>query len=146
MMQLRYLRHMKIRDEMTKGVATVGIDDPLTDAIDAMARNDISGIVVVYPNGTAAGVVSSFDIVRVLSEKSREEIKKMTADDVMTDIISIEPEKTIGDALKLMVEKRIHRVVVLSSTQAGGKPIGVLSATDIVKKVRGEKPTLMTNA
>lgn len=143
MMQLRYLKHMKVRDEMTKGIATVGIESPLTDAIEAMAKNDISGIVVVYPNGTAVGVISSLDIVRVLSEKSTEEIKKMTSDDAMTDIISIEPEKTIGDALKLMVEKRIHRVVVLSSTQAGGKPIGVLSATDIVKKVRKEKATLM---
>jgi len=134
---------MKVRDEMTTGIATVGVDDPLTDAIEGMAKNDISGIVVVYPNGTAVGVISSLDIVKVLSEKSREEIKKMTADDIMTDIISIDPEKTIGDALKLMVKKRIHRVVVLSSSQAGGRPIGVLSATDIVKKLQGEKAKVM---
>lgn len=136
MIPLRHLKHMKIRDEMTAGISTVGIDAPLTDAIDVMAENDISGVVVVYPNGAGAGVISSIDIVKVLSEKSTEEIKKMTADDMMTDIITIEPEKTIGDALKMMVKEKIHRVVVLSSSQAGGKPIGVLSATDIVKKLR----------
>jgi CBS domain-containing protein len=127
---------MKIRDEMTKGITTLGIDASLIDAIDVMAENDISAVVTVYPNGTAAGVVSSFDIVKILSEKSAEEIRKMTADDLMTDIITIDPEKTIGDALKLMVRKRIHRVVVLTSSQAGGKPIGLISATDIVKKLR----------
>lgn len=137
MIALRHLKHMKIRDEMTTGISTVGINDPLTDAIDVMAENDISGVVVVYPNGGGAGVISSIDIVKVLSEKSTEEIKKMTADDMMTDIITIEPEKTIGDALKIMVKEKIHRVVVLSSSQAGGRPIGVLSATDIVKKLRG---------
>ena len=136
MMKLRYLRHMKIRDEMTTGITTLGIDAPLTDAINVMAEKDISAVVTVYPNGTAAGVVSSFDIVKILSETSREEIKKMTVDDAMTDIITIDPEKTVGAALKLMVEKRIHRVVVLSSSQAKGKPIGLISATDIVKKLR----------
>ena len=94
-------------------------------------------MVTVYPNGGAAGVISSSDIVRVLYEKSTEEIERMTADDVMSDIIPIDPEKTIGEALKVMVNEKIHRVVALSSSQAGGKPIGILSSSDIVRKMRG---------
>ena len=132
---------MKIRDEMTKGIATVGIEAPLTDAIDIMAENDISAVVVIYPNGSGAGVISSSDIVKVLSEKSTEEIERTTADDIMSDIIPIDPEKTLGEALKLMVEEKIHRVVVLSSSQSGGKPIGILSSSDIVKKLREKRPT-----
>ncbi len=139
MIPLRHLRHMKIRDEMTKGITTVGIDAPLTDAIDLMAEHHISAVVAVYPNGGAAGVISSSDIVRVLYEKSTEEIERMTADDVMSDIIPIDPEKTIGEALKVMVNEKIHRVVALSSAQAGGKPIGILSSSDIVRKLRAPR-------
>jgi predicted transcriptional regulator len=135
MVSLRHLKHTKVRDEMTKGIATVGIDAPLTDAIDVMARNDISAVVVIYPNGSGAGVISSYDILRVIKEKSMPEIKKMTTDDIMSDIITIEPDKTLDDALKLMIDENIHRVIVLSSSQAGSRPIGIISATDMVRKL-----------
>jgi predicted transcriptional regulator len=132
------LKDVKIRDEMTTGIITVRMDAPLREVIDTMAEKDVSSLVVVYPNGTGAGVISSFDIVKTLLEKPIWRIKALTAGDVMSDvIIEVDPEKTVGEALKLMIEKNVHRVVVLSSSQAGSKPVGILSATDIVKKLRG---------
>lgn len=132
------LKDVKIRDEMTTGIITVRMDAPLREVIDTMAEKDVSSVVVVYPNGAGAGVISSFDIVKTLLEKPIWRIKALKAGDVMSDvIIDIDPEKTVGEALKLMVEKNVHRVVVLSSSQAGSKPVGILSATDIVKKLRG---------
>ncbi len=100
-----------------------------------MAKNDISAVVVVYPNGTGAGVISSFDIVKVFREKTPAEIRKMTTDDIMSGVMPIEPDKTMEDALNLMMEEGIHRVVVFSPAHSGNKPIGVVSATDIVKKI-----------
>jgi CBS domain-containing protein len=139
MSAVRYLKHTKIRDEMTTGIATVGIDSPLLEAIDIMVDNDISAVVVIYPNGSGAGVISSYDIMKVIDERSTEEIKKMTTDEIMSEIIPIDPEKTLDDALKLMIEEKIHRVIVLSSSQAGSRPIGIISATDMVKKLRKRK-------
>jgi CBS domain-containing protein len=132
------LKTMRIRDQVTTGITTVGIDASIARVIDTMAEADVSSVVVTYPNGTGAGIISSFDIVRTYSEKAPEEWKTLTAGDVMSDgIIDIAPEKTLGGALKLMVENNVHRVVLLSPPMAGGKPVGILSATDIVKKLRG---------
>jgi predicted transcriptional regulator len=135
MKTLAHLKLMKIRDEMTTGVTTIGMAAPLADAIDAMAINNISAVVVVYPNGAGAGVISSFDIVKVLREKTPEEIRKMTCDDVMSEAMPVEPDKTMEDALNLMLDEGIHRVVIFSPAHSGNKPIGVISATDIVKKI-----------
>ncbi len=132
------LKDAKVRDEMTTGIITVRMDAPLREVIDTMAGKDVSSVVVVYPNGTGAGIISSFDVVRTLLEKPIWRIKALSAGDVMSDvIIEVDPEKTVGEALKLMVEKNVHRVVVLSSSQSGSKPVGILSATDIVRKLRG---------
>ena len=135
MKSLVQLKQMKIRDEMTKGVTTVGIEAPLTEAIDAMANNNISAVVVVYPNGAGAGLISSFDIVKVLREKTPDEIRKLECEDIMSEEIPMDPEKTMEDALNLMIDEGIHRVVIFSTVQSGNKPIGIISATDIVKKI-----------
>ncbi len=131
------LKNMKVRDEMTKGVITVGMDSSVEEVIDTMAQNDVSSVVVVYPNGTGAGIISSYDIMKIFLEEPLWRIKSKRAEDIMSDvIIDVGPEDTVGEAMKLMVEKNVHRVVVLSSPQSGRKPVGILSATDIVKKLR----------
>lgn len=131
------LKERKVRREMTAGVITVGSYTPLPDVINTMAENDISSVVVIYPNGTGMGVISSMDIVKLFLKKPISEIKALIAEDIMTDVIEIDPEKTLEEASKIMIEKNIHRLVVLSSPQAGRRPVGILSATDIVKKLKG---------
>jgi len=48
----------------------VRVDAPLHEVIDTMAEKDVSSLVVVYPNGMGAGVISSFDIVKTFLEKT----------------------------------------------------------------------------
>ena len=64
-----------------------------------------------------------------------------TAADIMTrSVVTVSLDSTVIEAMKLMVEKHIHRVVV---TEAGPNgihvPVGVLSTTDIVREMRGSR-------
>jgi CBS domain-containing protein len=47
-------------------------------------------------------------------------------------VVTITPDQTIRDAVKLLVEKRIGAVVVVD---AAGRPIGIVSERDIVNAV-----------
>ena len=54
-------------------------------------------------------------------------------------VISVAPETTIDEAVQLLNEKRIHRLVVVEKASDHVRPIGILSVTDLAKHV-GDKP------
>ncbi|MDA8325382.1 MAG: CBS domain-containing protein, partial [Nitrospiraceae bacterium] len=65
--------------------------------------------------------------------------KNTKASEVMTHpVYDVNAEMTLEKVANIMVIKNIHRVVVVSSDKSR-KPVGVLSATDIVKVVTGLK-------
>ena len=130
------MKEKKVRDIMTRGVVTVRYDETLPNIAEIMAKESISCIVIVNENDETAGIVTSLDIVKAFGEKTEEEIEKTTAEDIMTPLVyNVNPEMTLKEVSKIMLAKNIHRVVVLSA-EGRRKPVGLLSATDIVKEVR----------
>ena len=124
-----------VRDIMTRGVITVQCSEMLPKIAEIMAEEDISCIVVVVQNDEAAGIISSLDIVRTLSEKTTAEMEKTAAQDIMTPfVVEANPQMSLKEISNIMIAKSIHRVIVLSPV--GRKPVGLLSATDIVKQIR----------
>jgi len=45
----------------------------------------------------------------------------------------------VKEAAKIMLENRIHRVIVTVESEKGSEPVGVLSTTDIIRDMRGPK-------
>jgi len=130
------MKEKKVRDIMTRGVVTVRYDETLPNIAEIMAKESISCIVIVNENDETAGIVTSLDIVKAFGEKTEEEIEKTTAEDIMTPLVyNVNPQMTLKEVSNIMLAKNIHRVVVLSA-EGRRKPVGLLSATDIVKEVR----------
>ena len=128
------MEEKKVRDIMTRGVVTVRYDGTMPQIAGIMSEDNISCIVIVNQNDETAGIVTSLDIVKAFGKKPEDEIKKTAAEDIMTPIVyNVNPEMTLKEVSNIMVVKDIHRVVVLSPE--GRKPVGLLSATDIVKEV-----------
>lgn len=133
------LKKVKIRDVMKMGVITVGVDAPVSEVIDSLTKNDVSGVVVVDEFGETWGVVSSIDIVSALKDKTPEEIEGTTAEDIMTPhAIEIDPEKSLEEAARIMAEKKIHRLVIGHPHEGRRVPVGIISATDIVEEIQSE--------
>jgi CBS domain-containing protein len=74
--------------------------------------------------------------VKAFGEKTPAELRKTTAEEIMTPLVyDVNPEMTLKEVSNIMIIKRIHRVIVLSA-DGRRKPVGLLSAKDIVKEVR----------
>ena len=126
----------KVRDVMSRGIITGSFDETLSNIAEIMADEGISSLAIVDQNGGVVGIVSSLDVVKAFGEKTPAEISETKAEDIMTSLVyNVNPEMTLKEASNIMVVKGIHRVVVLSE-EGGRKPVGLLSATDIVKEVR----------
>ena len=67
-----------------------------------------------------------------------EELSERQARDVMTrEIISVTPQTPLAEAVQLMVERRINRLLVAEATSSGLMPVGILSTTDVIRDIRG---------
>jgi predicted transcriptional regulator len=131
----RVLRDTKVRDVMTRGVVTVKFYEPIKNVLATMVENDVSAVVVVDDRNEAMGIISTVDVLKEFRNRSEKEIEKMEAEELMTPFtVSIDPESTLREAAELMIEKRIHRLVVLHPGEiAGGVPVGILSSTDVLR-------------
>jgi len=119
---------------MTRGVVTVHMDATVKQIAGMLSKQGLSGVAVIDNQGAAMGVISGMDILKVMGKKNWE---SMMAENIMTSRVeTAKPTCTIAEAARMMREKNIHRLLVLSETGIGisQRPIGILSASDIVRE------------
>ncbi|HEY6238674.1 MAG TPA: CBS domain-containing protein [Thermoplasmata archaeon] len=155
----------RVRDVMTRPVVSVESTASLTDAASRMSRRRISGLPVVGPGGRLLGVVSQKDILRILvdraglrlpgsvfdlvlarsaagrsdlAEACRRELDRSRVRDAMSHpAISVDPDASLDDAVKTMVQAKINRLPVV----ARGKMIGIVTRTDLLSGLSTGGPT-----
>ncbi|UGV41985.1 CBS domain-containing protein [Methanococcoides orientis] len=126
---------MQVKDVMTRGVVTVPMESNAVEIARTMADNNVSAIVAIEENGETFGVISDVDILRKMKDKNWE---ISSVEDIMSDSVeTISPSSTVHDAADLMVDKKVHRLIVMSEETVGAsyRPIGILSARDIIKQL-----------
>lgn len=124
-----------VGDIMHRGVITCSRETPVQDVAQQMTQQDVSALVVVDGDGNLAGLISRTDLVNArLYEQYWKHWRGLTAGHIMvTDVVSVHTNDTVQHASRLMMERKIHRVVVVEDAETGKKPIGVLSITDLVR-------------
>jgi len=136
------MKPMTVGEWMHPGVITCHPETPVAQVAATMDANDISALVVVDGGGEALGVISRTDLVNArFIEPYMKHWRGLNAEHLMTKpVISVTVDTTISEAVQLLNEKRIHRLVVCEKTGSHGRPIGILSVTDLAKHA-GERPT-----
>ena len=127
---------------MNSPVFTVDYEDKVGAVRRLMKQHDANKLLVLK-NGKPFGITSTYDLAPVsMNPKKRRgasTISEVTSVDdlsissfVREGVHSIEPGKTIADAMKKMADAKISSLTVMSS----GKASGVVAATDIFKIVQ----------
>lgn len=129
-----------VEEVMHRGVLTCKRDTPVQDVARQMAEQDVSALVVVNEEGNMIGLISRTDLVNArLYEQYWKHWRGLTAGHIMvTDVLSVYPNDSLQHASKLLVERKIHRVIVVEDNANGVRPVGVLSTTDLVRNMADE--------
>jgi CBS domain-containing protein len=68
--------------------------------------------------------------------RSKDQLAGLTAGAIMTpDVIACRPNDKLSDAVTMMTRQRIHRLLVIDDTGGTRRPVGVLSLSDVVKRL-----------
>jgi CBS domain-containing protein len=123
---------MRIGDVLTGKssgeVITIGPDATVRELLGLLAKHNIGAVVVSTDGEAVDGIVSERDIVRRLADS--DSILDGAVSEIMTsDVQTCEPDVPVDDLRKLMTERRIRHVPVVTA----GKLTGIISIGDVVK-------------
>jgi CBS domain-containing protein len=150
---------VKIRavEIMTSPVITVGPEERISDVMDILAANNISGVPVVDDNEKVIGIVCEADIVKFSSRthviplirgskwlspyteigdiasfrKGFEVLKHSQVKDVMLSrVITAQEDTSGGEIARMMTRRNVNRVPVVD---AEGKIKGIITRSNLVK-------------
>ena len=96
-----------------------------------MVDKQVSAVVVVDGDEDLAGIITRTDMVRAYLERD-DWAKRPVAEHMSRDVATVTTDKRLREVAELLVEKRIHRVVVVDEEGGGRKPLAVVSDTDLV--------------
>jgi CBS domain-containing protein len=140
---------MKVVDVMTRNVISVGIDAPITEAVQLMLENRISGLPVLDREGCLAGVVTEGDFLRRAetgTEKKRPRwiefllgVGLLAEDYVRThgrrvveimtsDPVTVFEDTPLDEVVPLMERHRIKRMPVVR----GRRVVGIISRANLL--------------
>jgi CBS domain-containing protein len=105
-----------------------------------MSNNDIGSIVVVDDLNThrPIGIITERDIVRTIGMIQPHQLLVPIREHMTHPIISLSSKSTVYDAMKLMYERRIRRIIVLENEIM----VGILTDKDIFRYLVENKELL----
>lgn len=123
-----------IKEIMTKDIIVCDINDSISEVSDMMKKYD-TGFLPVSDGNKIVGVITDRDIViRAISNNASSDDK--IENYITKDIIYIEDNKKIEDALDLMGSKKIKRLLVSNNK----KLVGIIVLSNIINHhVEGDK-------
>lgn len=101
-------------------------DSNLEDIAKAMKRYDV-GMVIINENNKIKGIITDHDIVTKILANKDNKIKEY----LTTNLVSIDINSDINEAIALMKKHKIKRLLV----KKNNKLVGVLSLSDLLNTV-----------
>ena len=124
----------RCREIMTGNVQTAAREMTLRE-VAAIMRDGDMGAVPVVEAGKLAGIVTDRDIV-VRAIAGGKNADTPIGDVMTTEIFSVRPDDFVFEAIRLMGDKQIRRVPVVSET---GELAGIIAMADVALEMEDER-------
>ena len=125
----------RLLDRKGRSVISIGPDEPVLEAVRAMADRHVGALMVLDGAGHVAGIVSERDYARKVVLQGRSSADTPIRDIMTSSVISITSDASVHDAMRVMTERRIRHLPVM----AGDRLEGIVSIGDLVKAVIEEQ-------
>jgi len=134
---------------MTRNVLSISKYERIVRVANILSEKNISGLPVVDNENKVLGIVTQADILSMVGVSREHTFKDLLkymrgetlsecrrgdyAGDIMTSpALTISPDATIAEAVRIMTERRIRRLTVVDNKNA---LIGIVTRADILKAV-----------
>jgi len=125
---IRSIPKKKVAEVASMDLITLSQDISIQEAAQILTREGIDGAPVMEV-GEVVGILTLSDIAKAIGQNK----EKLTVKDIMSHrIITVEFDMMIADAVEVMNQNKIGRLIVLDEN---GHPGGIITRTDLLNKI-----------
>jgi len=125
---IRSIPKKKVAEVASMDLITLSQDISIQEAAQILTREGIDGAPVMEV-GDVVGILTLSDIAKAIGQNK----EKLTVKDIMSHrIITVEFDMMIADAVEVMNQNQIGRLIVLDEN---GHPGGIITRTDLLNKI-----------
>jgi CBS domain-containing protein len=122
---------MKVSVLMTQPVLRIDEDSTIQKAMEIMSKERV-GALLVMREGKDVGIVTEKDIISKIVARKDDWEEAGVKDFMSIPIVTVDKDMDIEDAVKIMVEHGVRRVLVTDKREI----VGIFSTGDVTKLVQ----------
>lgn len=127
--------NVQVKDIMHRGVITCKPEALLKEVVRILSDTGVHALIVASSGSEIEGVISHMDVIKLYGQN----LLDYRAKDIMTSlVIDVSPEASVVEAIQILLESRVHRLLVTEEGPNGKIAVGVLSTTDIIREMRDQ--------
>ncbi|MCD6461718.1 MAG: CBS domain-containing protein [Thermoplasmata archaeon] len=121
-------RRMRVEEIMTVNPVTCDPKDTVENAATLMKEHDVGSLLVVK-EGKPEGIITERDIITKIVAQGRSPADAVVEEIMSKPVVSVSPSADITTAARLMADRRIRRLPVVS----GDMLVGLVTQRDVLK-------------
>jgi CBS domain-containing protein len=118
-----------VRESMTSNPCSIDADKPVAYAAKMMRDEDV-GLAPIVDGDRLVGTVTDRDIVTRVIAEGRDPQSTTVREVASTDLVTVEPQQNLDEALSLMAQHQVRRLPVV---EENGRLVGVLAQADVAQ-------------
>ena len=136
------LESISISEIINKDVKVIDQEQNIFDSSKVMIDNNIGSVVIIDNNESKnpVGIITERDVVRVVSTFSLSDLEVPIRKLMSYPLITLSQNASVLDAMKLMYERKIRRVIILEGTAL----VGIVTEHDMFKLLMSNKELITT--
>jgi len=103
----------------------------LADAIRHMVDEDVSALVITDEQGYLAGILSRTDVIRAAIQHP-DWAERLVEEYMNAEVVTVPIQTSLRDVAEILLDHRIHRIVVVREEDGKKQPLSVIAAADII--------------
>jgi CBS domain-containing protein len=119
-----------VRDAMTSNPCAIDTDKDVSYAAKMMRDEDV-GMAPIVEGDQLVGVLTDRDIAIKVVAEGKDPTTVRVHEIASTKLVTVDPDQTLDDAMRLMAEHQIRRLPVV---EEDGKLVGVLAQADVARE------------
>ena len=120
----------EVRDFMIKDALTIESTQSVLEAAVLMTEKG-EGSIVVIEGGAVKGIVTERDLLFKVTSKHIDPAEVKVTDVMSSPLISIDPEASIREATKIMIDNKIRRLAVIKDDAL----VGMISVWNVTQSI-----------
>jgi len=123
---------IRIEEVVIRKIVTIPADSTVEEAIEKMDDQSTSCLAVLS-EGSVYGIITVQDLVYRVVAKGLDPKNTRVQHIVSRPVIMMRPENSLGWAIKVMLQRKVKKIPLISGEGEYGRLIGLVSFSDIVK-------------